>query len=165
MEPFPSHSLTDVPLHHEFLAIPTQTNEHRLFYDPNQISNRSKDAKISGAMHLLYYSISFALPILAASSSDDSKHHNPCTIRSPTSGAFFDLNPVHVTLPEAGKKVPKDARNESWSARGYDYGANFTLNFCGPVIENLTDVVGVDDSRWANVSAFYKFEGKTYSIG
>jgi cation-dependent mannose-6-phosphate receptor len=49
--------------------------------------------------------------------------------------------------------------------RGYDYGANFTVNFCAPVVENLTDVVGIEESRWQNVSAFYEKEGKTYSIG
>ncbi|KAJ9630413.1 Cation-independent mannose-6-phosphate receptor CI-MPR [Taxawa tesnikishii (nom. ined.)] len=117
-------------------------------------------------MHLLYYSLSFALPILAASPTDDSKHpHVPCTIRSPSSGAFFDLNTVHVELPPEGKKAPKDARNASWPARGYDYGANFTLNFCGPVVENLEDVVGVEKSRWQNVSAYYELDGKIYSIG
>ncbi|KAK5000103.1 hypothetical protein LTR28_013173, partial [Elasticomyces elasticus] len=47
----------------------------------------------------------------------------------------------------------------------YDYGANFTLNFCGGVVEELKDVVGVDEGRWRNVSAFYEKGGKTYSIG
>ena len=117
-------------------------------------------------MRLLYYSLAFALPILAASSSDDSKHPRaPCTIRSPTSNAFFDLNPVHVELPTDLSKLPKDARNASWTARGYDYGANFTLNFCGPVVEDIKDVVGVEKSRWRNVSAYYEMDGKIYSIG
>lgn len=119
---------------------------------------------------ILYQLLAAGLPLVhGAASSDDSKsskeNHVPCTIRSPTSGAFFDLNPLHLVLPADPKKASKDARNESWSARGYDYGANFTLNFCGPVIENLTHVVGVDEARWQNVSAFYEFDGKTYSIG
>ncbi|KAI5252347.1 mannose 6-phosphate receptor domain-containing protein [Aureobasidium subglaciale] len=118
---------------------------------------------------VFYQLLALGLPLLAAAASDDSKgkkeSHVPCTIRSPTSGAFFDLNPIHVVLPEDLKKAAKDARNESWSARGYDYGANFTLNFCGPVVENLTNVVGVDEARWQNVSAFYQLDGKTYSIG
>jgi cation-dependent mannose-6-phosphate receptor len=124
------------------------------------------------AMHssIWYHLLAFGLPLgLAAAASDDSKgkkeERAPCTIRSPTSGAFFDLNPIHVILPDDPKKANKDARNESWSARGYDYGANFTLNFCGPVVENLTNVVGVDEARWQNVSAFYHLDGKTYSIG
>jgi len=116
-------------------------------------------------MHLLYYSLAFALPVLAANG-DDTKHpHVPCTIRSPTSGAFFDLNPVHVQLPAEGTKPSKDARLESWHARGYDYGTNFTLNFCGPVVEELKDVVGVHESYWKNVSAYYEMGGKIYSIG
>jgi cation-dependent mannose-6-phosphate receptor len=127
---------------------------------------------LSPAMHssIWYHLLAFGLPLgLAAAASDDSKGKKedraPCTIRSPTSGAFFDLNPIHVILPDDPKKASKDARNESWSARGYDYGANFTLNFCGPVVENLTNVVGVDEARWQNVSAFYHLDGKTYSIG
>lgn len=117
-------------------------------------------------MHLLYYSLAFVLPVLGASSDDSKKAaHAPCTIRSPTSGAFFDLNPIHIEFPQAGSKKAASARNESWTARGYDYGANFTLNFCGPVIENLTNVVGVEEKRWQNISAFYQLDGKTYSIG
>ncbi|THX08714.1 mannose 6-phosphate receptor domain-containing protein [Aureobasidium pullulans] len=118
---------------------------------------------------ILYSLLAFALPAVVSAASDDSKgkkeNHVPCTIRSPTSGAFFDLNPLHVILPDDPKKASKDARNESWSARGYDYGANFTINFCGPVVENLTNVQGVDEARWQNVSAFYELDGKTFSIG
>jgi cation-dependent mannose-6-phosphate receptor len=105
----------------------------------------------------------------------------PCTLRSATSGKFFDLNPLHVALPDPDKKQPKDARTESWHARGYDYGANFTMNFCGGVVEDLAmgifgdgerdaervakGVVGVEREMWANVSAFYTWAGRVYSIG
>ena len=105
-----------------------------------------------------------ALPAWAAS--DDTKHpHIPCTIRSPTSGAFFDLNPVRIELPEEGKTAAKGARNVSWPARGYDYGANFTLNFCSPVVEELHDVVGVEKSKWSSIGAFYETGGKIFSLG
>ncbi|CAD0021594.1 unnamed protein product [Aureobasidium pullulans] len=108
---------------------------------------------------ILYSLLAFALPAVVSAASDDSKgkkeNHVPCTIRSPTSGAFFDLNPLHVILPDDPKKASKDARNESWSARGYDYGANFTINFCGPVVENLTNVQGVDEARWQNLVLNY----------
>lgn len=118
-------------------------------------------------MRLLYYSLAFALPILAASSDKEEKvkPRTPCAIRSSTSGAFFDLNPVRLHWPAEGEKVAKDSRNTSWPARGWDYGANFTLNICGPVLETLTDVEGVEESMWKNVSAFYRSGGKTYSIG
>lgn len=88
----------------------------------------------------------------------DNKPLKPCTIVSPASGDFYDLNTIT-------KKVDKDDRTESWHSRGYDHGTNFTINFCAPVVETLEDVVGVDEALWQNVSAFYKLEGKTYSIG
>jgi len=54
---------------------------------------------------------------------------------------------------------------DGWHAKGYDYGANFTINFCGPVVEELDDVVDLEKSLWKNVSAFYEMDGKQYSIG
>lgn len=59
----------------------------------------------------------------------------------------------------------KDVRTESWHAKGHDYPANFTVNICAPVIEEVTDVVGVEQSRWKNVSAYYELDGNIYSIG
>lgn len=47
-------------------------------------------------------------------------------------------------------------------------GYNFTMNFCGGVIEDLGKlggVEGVDKELWRNVSAYYKQDGKVYSIG
>lgn len=117
-------------------------------------------------MRVLYYSLAFALPALAASSSDDTKHPRlPCTIRSQASGTFFDLSPLNIQLPEDGKKLAKDARNESWPARGNNYGSNFTLNFCGPVVEELDDAVGIAKSQLGRIGAYYEKDGKIYSIG
>lgn len=64
-----------------------------------------------------------------------------------------------------GRKVYKDDREESWHAKGHDYPANFTMNICAPVIEDVQDVVGVKSSRWGNISAYYEEKGKIYSIG
>jgi len=90
----------------------------------------------------------------------------PCTIRSPSSGLFFDLNTIGIPRPkESDTKKKGDERTESWHAKGYDYGANFTLNFCAPVIEDLGSVEGVDKGLWQNVSAFYTEGKRTYSIG
>ena len=50
-------------------------------------------------------------------------------------------------------------------AKGYDYGVNFTMNFCAPVVEEIKDVKGVEEKMWRNVSGFYRREGKIYSIG
>lgn len=89
----------------------------------------------------------------------------PCTITSPTSGSFYDLNIIAVLPLVDGKKPHKNDRNESWHAKGYDYEADFTLNFCAPVIEELEDVEGVQKKSWGNVSAYYIKDKKTYSIG
>lgn len=91
----------------------------------------------------------------------------PCIAHSPTSGLYFDLNAISLSPPQLkdGEKVHKGDRDESWHGRGYDYGANFTLNICAPVLEKVRDVVGVESARWKNVSAYYEKDGKVYSIG
>lgn len=107
------------------------------------------------------------------SAADSSKNPpKPCTLHSPTSGSYFDLTPISLEPPEKDaktrKKSHKDAREESWHAKGYDYPANFTINFCAPVIEDLAEmggVEGVDKKLWANVSAYYEYKGEIYSIG
>ncbi|KAF2837726.1 mannose 6-phosphate receptor domain-containing protein [Patellaria atrata CBS 101060] len=116
-------------------------------------------------MRLLYSSLAFFLLHVASAASDDKKPLKPCTIHSPHSERFFDLNPIAVLPHEEGKPVHKDDRTESWHAKGHDYNTNFTINFCAPVVEELEDVVGVESSLWKNVSAYYTKGGKTYSIG
>jgi cation-dependent mannose-6-phosphate receptor len=94
----------------------------------------------------------------------DSKPLAPCNIISPRTGAQFDLSPMAVKpLPDGSFK--KHDRNKSYHARGYDYGANFTMNFCAPVVENFTRVVGVDEGLWGNISAYYEREGRAFSLG
>jgi cation-dependent mannose-6-phosphate receptor len=102
--------------------------------------------------------------VASAAKADSSKPLKPCTARSPTTDRFFNLNPLHRAPPDEGKK-PKDGDEGSWKSKGYDYGANFTINFCGPVVEELTDVVGLDKDLWKNVSAFYERDEKQYAIG
>jgi cation-dependent mannose-6-phosphate receptor len=89
--------------------------------------------------------------------------HKPCTVRSGTTGSYFDLSSLQVHPPESLGNVPKP--QDSWVARGYDYGANFSINICGPVVESLDHVVGVKEELWQNVSAYYQRDGKTYSMG
>lgn len=124
--------------------------------------------KLTGSAH---YSLLLLSSILGLSSAttdhsglDD---QTPCVARSPTSGLYYDLNAISLAPPKLkdGKQVYADDRNESWHAKGYDYAANFTLNVCAPVIEDVQDVVGVEASRWQNVSAYYEQEGKIYSLG
>lgn len=99
-----------------------------------------------------------------AAAASDKKPPKPCTAVSPTTERFFDLNPLHRTPPEEGKKK-KEGEEGSWHARGHDYGANFTINFCGPVVEELDNVQDLDKSLWRNVSAFYEREGKQFALG
>lgn len=122
-------------------------------------------------MQLLYYSLALYLSTLsardpvadAAPAKDTVAPQLPCTIRSPTSGAFFDLSPLHIEDPALSKlKYPRDY---SWNTTGWNLPYNFTMNFCGPVVEELEDVVGVPKANWGNVSAYYKEGGKVYSIG
>ncbi|KAJ5894168.1 hypothetical protein N7495_005859 [Penicillium taxi] len=91
----------------------------------------------------------------------------PCVARSPASGLYFDLSAISLQPPQLkdGKKLHQNDRDDSWHAKGHDYNANFTINICAPVIEDVTDVVGVPSSRWSNISAYYEQSGKVYSIG
>jgi cation-dependent mannose-6-phosphate receptor len=103
----------------------------------------------------------------AAAGTDDKKAPplKPCTIRSAESGRFFDLSALRLEPAKNKDKPGKNEADKSWQARGYDYGANFTLNFCGPVVEEVKDVDGVESALWKNVSAYYNKGGKTYSMG
>jgi cation-dependent mannose-6-phosphate receptor len=117
-------------------------------------------------MNLLYWSLSFFLSLpstISAETPKETVEPEPCTIRSPHTGAFFDLNTLNIPNPDS-----KHSRDYSWNTTGWDMGYNFTMNFCGGVVEKLEDlggVEGVDKSLWRNVSAYYRQGGKVYSIG
>ncbi len=102
-----------------------------------------------------------SLPSFAA----EAKPLLPCTIYQPTTNAYYDISPIAVQPLVDHKKAHKDDRTESWHARGYDIGTNFTLNFCAPVIETIEEAVGIEDDLLKNISAFYEWKGKKYSIG
>ena len=115
--------------------------------------------------HLLAASVSLLSLHLSLGLAADTKDAKPCQIHNPSNGKSYDLNTVTVQPLRNHKPAHKDERTESWHARGYDYDKNFTMNFCAPVIEKLDDVVGVKEDLWRNVSAFYRLDKKTYSIG
>lgn len=100
-------------------------------------------------------------PSLAA----DSKPLLPCTIYRTETNAYYDISPIAVQPLVDHKKAHKDDRTESWHARGYDTGTNFTLNFCAPVIERIGEAVGIKESLVKNISAFYTWKEEVYSIG
>ena len=103
-------------------------------------------------------SVLFSLIPSSALATNSENPLEPCTIISPLTGAFYDLNTITV-------QPSKDDGDKSWHARGYDYGKNFTLNFCAPVIEKLEHVIDVPESLWQNVSAYYKDGESEISIG
>ena len=119
-------------------------------------------------MHLPPSLLALLFPLLLPSLSTAAEikpSNKPCTLHSPSTGSFFDLRPLQV-MPSKSSSTSKDSEPESWHARGHDYHANFTINFCGPVVENLQDVAGIPESKWRNVSAFYRTEkDEVFSIG
>ncbi|TDZ34800.1 putative mannose 6-phosphate receptor-like protein [Colletotrichum spinosum] len=88
-----------------------------------------------------------------------------CTAASKSgTGAFYDLRPDIAIKPEEGKSA-KGSITADYHARGWDYGRNFTLNICAPVLETVEDVVGLSKGESKNVSAFYTYKNEIYSIG
>lgn len=117
------------------------------------------------ALPSLFVLLACSLSCVTAASDKPLK---PCTVVSPTTERFFDLSGLRRTLPKDGDKdkdKKKDGDEGSWHAKGYDYGANFTVNFCGPVVEELSDVQDLDKDLWRNVSAFYERGDRQYAIG
>jgi cation-dependent mannose-6-phosphate receptor len=120
-------------------------------------------------MKILYLPVAM-LAVLALQSNlttalSEEKKILPCTARSSKTGSFYDLTSLSLSLSGDRDKPAKGARTESWRSTGYDYGSNFTLNFCAPVLEKVGNVVGIKESLWQNVSAYYEQAGKIYSIG
>lgn len=126
--------------------------------------------KLSSSSHhtsfTFFAAITSILSLASAAASSDPKEPvgDPCTIHSALTGSFYDVRPLMLT--ESGTKT-QAATNESYHARGYDYGANFTINICGPVVEDLGSVDGIQKSRVANISAFYRdpSDDTIYSLG
>lgn len=111
-----------------------------------------------------FAALTFFASLLASSLAASEPDLKPCTARSP-SKLFYDLNQMAAILPDHDGALQPGERNTSWIARGYDYNANFTINFCAPVVEELDNVVGVDRALWPNISAFYTQDSRTYSLG
>ena len=116
---------------------------------------------------LSYKALIAALLSAASASSDDpATTYTACTASS-TSGAFYDLRAdIAVKSPADGSKPEyAHAPTEDYHVRGYDYGRNFTLNICAPVVETPPEVSGLKEELWANVSAYYTYKSEVYSVG
>lgn len=111
-----------------------------------------------------------ALAGMSAADEGTKTTHSPTSVATPcvathTNGNFFDLRPdAAVAVPE-GEKPHKGIRTEDYTARGWDYGSNFTLNICNAVVSKVDSVVGVEMPMRKNISAYYEVKGKTYSLG
>lgn len=99
----------------------------------------------------------------AAKESDQATATAPCTART-TNDGFFDLRPDIAIGHEEGEKR-KAFRTADYTARGYDYNANFTLNLCAALVKPPKEAVGISDKQLRNVSAYYEKKGKVYSLG
>ena len=113
----------------------------------------------------LFSTLVFLLSAAHISSAASDKPLKPCTAVSPTTERFFDLNPLHRTPPDESNKKKKEGDDGSWHAKGHDYAANFTINFCGPVVEELNNVQDLGKDVWKNVSAYYEKGDKQYALG
>jgi cation-dependent mannose-6-phosphate receptor len=88
----------------------------------------------------------------------------PC-VATHTNGGFFDLRPDAAVAVAEGQKPPRGIPTQDYTARGWDYGSNFTLNICNAVVGKVDSVVGVEMPMWKNISAYYEVKGKAYSLG
>ncbi|KAL7792449.1 mannose-6-phosphate receptor binding domain-containing protein [Trichoderma ceciliae] len=119
----------------------------------------------SAASRILLLLATAAAGVKAAADTPTTTTHAPaCTASSLTSGGFFDLRP-DTAVPLDNGKSHKSGTYKDYHSRGYDYGKNFTLNICGAVVDPVSDVVGLKQSQWANISAYYTSHDSVYSIG
>jgi len=94
------------------------------------------------------------LPFSLAASEPPEKPVDPeCTVTSPFSENFFDLRKLR-----RHKATPPQT---DWHVRGLDYGANFSINICSPVLADIAPEGANGDAA----GAFYEKDGKVYSIG
>jgi hypothetical protein len=104
-------------------------------------------------------------PVLSMRADKQKEPDPECTVTNPSTGEFFDLRPL--IRRESDKFRPNSRLSDNrtdWEINGRDYGHNFTLNICEPVLSDYSDVVGVSDHT--NVSAFYiDSNGRKISIG
>lgn len=85
----------------------------------------------------------------------------PCTIVNPLTNQFFDLRPLG--------SLGAEGETQSWNAKGFDYGRNFSLGVCSTPLRQLTNL-NLNDFESINnksaIGAFYsRKDGSKVSIG
>ncbi|KAL7903071.1 mannose-6-phosphate receptor binding domain-containing protein [Trichoderma sp. SZMC 28014] len=120
---------------------------------------------ITSPSYLLMLLATAAAGVNAAGTATATTPAPACTATSLTNGGFFDLRPDTAVAPPENGKTHKSGTYKDYHSRGWDYGKNFTLNICGPVVDPVSDVVGLKKNQWANVSAYYTSHDSIYSIG
>ncbi|KAH7038296.1 mannose-6-phosphate receptor binding domain-containing protein [Microdochium trichocladiopsis] len=123
----------------------------------------------SGSSTALLALVALATPSALARRPDADKTTTtlPCTATS-TSGAFYDLRADIAVHPKEDGTKPKASLGgptADYHPRGWDYGANFTLNICAPVVEPFDNVKDIEEGHWQNISAYYQLKGEVYSLG
>jgi len=113
--------------------------------------------------------VALAAPSVSARRADPDKTTTtlPCTATS-SSGAFYDLRAdMAIQTKEDGSKPKHNLGGPTvdYHPRGWDYGANFTLNICAPVVEPFDNVKDIEEGQWQNISAYYQLKGEVYSLG
>ncbi|KXJ94877.1 mannose-6-phosphate receptor binding domain-containing protein [Microdochium bolleyi] len=128
---------------------------------------RAKSSFAHPAALLALVALAAPSVIARAAEADKTTTALPCTATS-GSGAFYDLRAdIAVPAKEDGSK-PKDSLHRptsDYKPRGWDYGANFTLNICAPVVEPFDNVKDIEEGHWQNISAYYQLKGEVYSLG
>ena len=162
------HAITVKPITGRNLVFPQLLRSVRLLTSLSQrtASQRSYHS-MRTALLPVWLSLLGLLPaaILAEDPPGGSKPAKPakpvdpeCTVTSPHSENFFDLRKLrrlsHATPPQT-----------DWIVKGLDYGANFSINICGPGIADASGAQGVGEEARGSVAAFYEMNGTMYSIG
>ncbi|KAL2313351.1 Cation dependent mannose-6-phosphate cargo receptor [Schizosaccharomyces pombe] len=81
-----------------------------------------------------------------------------CALHHPNTGEYFDLS---------GLIRDNTSEKGDYSVNGYDFGTNFSINLCHPVVSNLTNyTVEGDVSSEDSIGGFFTVEDDDlYSIG
>ncbi|CDK25847.1 unnamed protein product [Kuraishia capsulata CBS 1993] len=94
---------------------------------------------------------------------DEAPGLDPCTLKHPLNGAFYDLTPLG--------SLGSEGMTQAWNAKGFDYGFNFTLGICSSPLKKAVVAAGLGDDfpdaqNISRIGGYYTdTSGVKYSIG